>query len=124
MSFKLDAKATKFVGDGKVEHVVLENGTKIATDLVIIGIGVELNTSYLEHIELKESDKSIPVNKYLQTEIGDIYAAGDLASFPYAPMGESTRIEHWRLAAQQGSYSSQKYVAPQRRCIPIYSCRR
>lgn len=100
--FKLGAKVTEFLGDSKVEQAVLEDGSKIATDLVIVGIGVEPNTSYLEHIELNEDDNSIPVNKHLQTEIEDIYAAGDIASFPYAPMGESTRIEHWRLAAQQG----------------------
>ena len=110
VTFKLDAKATEFMGDGKVEHVVLDDGTKIAADLVIVGIGVELNTSYLKHIELNESDRSIPVNKYLQTEIKDIYAAGDLASFPYAPMGESTRIEHWRLAAQQGRIAAKNML--------------
>ena len=109
VNFKLDAKATKFTGNGKVEHVVLENGSKIETDLVIIGIGVELNTSYLEHLELNESDKSISVNKYLQAE-KDIYAAGDLASFPYAPMGESTRIEHWRLAAQHGRIAAKNML--------------
>ena len=100
--FKFGTKATEFTGDGKVEYVTLEGGEKIATDLVIVGIGVELNTSYLEGIELNEQDRSISVNEYLQTEINDIYAAGDIASFPYAPTGESTRIEHWRLAAQQG----------------------
>ena len=102
VTFKLDAKATEFIGEGKVERVVLESGSGIATDLVIVGIGVELNTDYLENIELNESDNSISVDRYLQTEIKDIYAAGDLASFPYAPMGTSTRIEHWRLAAQHG----------------------
>ena len=102
VTFKLDAKATEFKGEGKVERVVLENGSEIETDLVVVGIGVELNTSYLENIELNESDNSVSVNQYLQTEIKDIYAAGDLAKFPYAPMGTDTRIEHWRLAAQHG----------------------
>ena len=100
--FKSGVKATEFIGNGRVEHAVLENGSKIAADLVIVGIGVALNTDYLENIELNEKDNSVRVNKYLQTEIEDIYAAGDLASFPYAPMGEHTRIEHWRLAAQHG----------------------
>ncbi len=110
VTFKFGTKATKFTGEGKVERVVLENGETIATDLVIIGIGVEPNTSYLEGIELHEKDRSIPVNKYLQTEIEDIYAAGDIAYFPYAPMGESTRIEHWRLAAQQGRIAAENMV--------------
>ena len=100
--FKPGVKATEFTGNGRVEYAVLENGSKIAADLVIVGIGVELNTDYLENIELNEKDNSIRVNQYLQTEIKNVYAAGDIASFPYTAMGEHTRIEHWRLAAQHG----------------------
>ncbi|MEL6440172.1 MAG: FAD-dependent oxidoreductase [Cyanobacteria bacterium J06621_8] len=102
VTFKFETKATEFMGDEQVESVVLENDEKIATDLVIVGIGVQPNTDFIQGIELNQKDQSIPVNEYLQTEIKDIYAAGDIAYFPYAPMGESTRIEHWRLAAQQG----------------------
>lgn len=102
VTFKFGTKATEFTGNGKVESAVLENGEKIATDLVILGIGVQPNTSYLDGIELNEKDHSIPVDEYLQTETDGLYAAGDIAQFPYAPMGEATRIEHWRLAAQHG----------------------
>ncbi len=102
VEFKFGTKATEFMGNERVEYAILANGEKIATDLVIVGIGVEPNTSYLKGIKLEEKDHSIPVNNYLQTEISDIYAAGDIAHFPYAPMGEPTRIEHWRLAAQHG----------------------
>ena len=110
VTFKLGTKAIEFTGEKKVEQAVLENGEKIDTDLVIVGIGVELNTNYLEEIKLHQKDHSIPVNKYLQTEMSDVYAAGDLAYFPYAPMGESTRIEHWRLAAQQGRIAAQNML--------------
>ncbi len=110
VTFKFGTKATEFTGNGKVKYAILENGEKIATDLVIVGIGVEPNTSYLKGIELNQKDNSIPVNEYLQTEIEDIYAAGDIASFPYAPMGEKTRIEHWRLAAQQGRIAAKNML--------------
>jgi NADPH-dependent 2,4-dienoyl-CoA reductase/sulfur reductase-like enzyme len=106
VTFKFGTKATEFTGNGKVEGAVLENGEKITTDLVILGIGVQPNTSYLEGIELNEKDHSITVNEYLQTETDDLYAAGDIAQFPYAPMGEATRIEHWRLAAQHGQIAA------------------
>ena len=110
VTFKFGTKATEFTGNGKVEGAVLENGEKITTDLVIVGIGVQPNTSYLEGIELNEKDHSIPVNEYLQTETDDLYAAGDIAQFPYALMGEATRIEHWRLAAQHGQLAASEYV--------------
>lgn len=111
INFKFGTKATEFIGEAKVEYAVLENGEKIATDLVVVGIGVEPNTSYLEGIELNEKDRSIPVNQYLQTEIKNVYAAGDIAYFPYAPMGKATRIEHWRLAAQQGRIAAANMLA-------------
>ncbi len=102
VTFKFGTKVAEFQGDRQVESAILDNGEEIATDLVIVGIGVEPNTNYVTGIELNEKDRSIPVNEYLQTEISDIYAAGDIAYFPYAPLGKSTRIEHWRLAAQHG----------------------
>ncbi|GAB4536873.1 MAG: FAD-dependent oxidoreductase [Pleurocapsa sp.] len=102
VSFRLGTKATEFGGDKQVKSAILEDDAEIATDIVIVGIGVEPNTSYVKGIELNEQDNSIPVNKYLQTEIKDIYAAGDIARFPYAPLQKDARIEHWRLAAQHG----------------------
>ena len=102
VSFKFGTKATEFTGEEKVEAAILESGERVACDLVIVGIGVEPNTSYLKGLKLNEKNNSIPTNEYLQTQIEDIYAAGDIASFPYAPMEETTRIEHWRLAAQHG----------------------
>ena len=105
VQFEFEAKATEFKGDERVERVVLDNGEEIAADIVILGIGVEPNTDYLSGIELNK-DNSVSVNSYLQTEINDIYAAGDIAEFPYAPMNESTRIEHWRLAAQHGQIAA------------------
>ena len=33
----------------------------------------------------------------------DIFAAGDIASFPYWPTGSRARIEHWVVALEQGT---------------------
>jgi NADPH-dependent 2,4-dienoyl-CoA reductase/sulfur reductase-like enzyme/nitrite reductase/ring-hydroxylating ferredoxin subunit len=102
VTFKFGTKAVEFTGKERVESATLDNGEQIAADIVILGIGVNPNTNYLKGIELQEKDHSVPVNEYLQTEAEGVFAAGDIANFPYAPMGESTRIEHWRLAAQHG----------------------
>lgn len=117
VTFIFGTKAAKFTGDGKVESAILENGSEIATDLAVIGVGVEPNTGYLEGIKLDSKNHSIPVNRYLQTEIQDIYAAGDIANFPYLPMGESTRIEHWRLAAQHGRIAAANMLEKDRQLV-------
>ena len=123
VTFKFGKKAVEFTGKERVESATLDSGEEIATDLVIVGVGVSPNTDYLEGIELNDKDKSIPVNRYLQTEIEDIFAAGDIASFPYAPMEESTRIEHWRLAAQHGRIAATNMVGNRRevdRIVPFF----
>ena len=123
VTFKFGKKAVEFAGTDRVESVTLDSGEQIASDLVIVGVGVNPNTDYLEGIELNDKDKSIPVDGYLQTEIKDIFAAGDIASFPYAPMGESTRIEHWRLAAQHGRIAATNMLGKDRqvdRVVPFF----
>lgn len=109
VKFYLKTKVTELQGNGKVATVVLDNGEQLATDLVLVGIGVEPVTNYLVGVELAE-DHSVPVNEYLQAAAPNLYAAGDIARFPYAPMGKPTRIEHWRLAAQHGRTAAYNMV--------------
>ncbi|BAU63662.1 putative rubredoxin reductase [Stanieria sp. NIES-3757] len=111
VKFYLKTKVTELQGNGKVATVVLDNGERIDTDLVLVGIGVEPITDYLIGVELAE-DRSIPVSEYLQAAAPDLYAAGDIATFPYAPIGKPTRIEHWRLAAQHGRIAAYNMVNP------------
>lgn len=101
VKFKLESKATAFKGDGKIDSVELENGDVLPADMVVVGIGVQPATDFIEGIALDEDDKSIPVNQYLQAA-PNVYAAGDIAQFPHFITGESVRIEHWRLAMQHG----------------------
>jgi apoptosis-inducing factor 3 len=79
---------------------VLKNGTRIDTDLVLIGVGVTPHTGYLKDIP-KETDGSIQTDTYFRAA-EDVYAAGDIARVPDWRTGEYIRIEHWRTAEQQG----------------------
>jgi NADPH-dependent 2,4-dienoyl-CoA reductase/sulfur reductase-like enzyme/nitrite reductase/ring-hydroxylating ferredoxin subunit len=98
VKFKLSSQVSKFEGDESVESVILSNGGKIECNLIVVGIGVKPATDFIKGINL-EKDGSMRVNEYLQvTE--DIYATGDIATFPYN--GNNIRVEHWRLAEQQG----------------------
>ncbi len=79
--------------------VVLDNGERVAADFVVIGVGVIPSTELAEEAGLKV-DRGIVVNEYLETSLSGVYAAGDVARWPYR--GEAVRIEHWVLAARQG----------------------
>ena len=91
-----------FEGNDKVERIITANGRVIDTDLVIVSVGVIPNTEIASDagIELGVSN-AIRVNNRMQTNIKDIYAAGDcienfhLVSKNYAwiPLGSSANKE-------------------------------
>lgn len=91
-----------FEGEEKVEKVITANGRIIDADIVIVSVGVTPNTEIARAagIELGVSN-AIRVNNRMQTNIKDIFAAGDcienfhLVSKNYAwiPLGSSANKE-------------------------------
>lgn len=109
VSFRLGRKATQFAGNTKVEAVILDNGERLVADIVVVGIGVQPATEFLEGVELHPEDRSVPVDEYLCAAPG-LFAAGDIARYPDWLTGKATRIEHWRLAAQQGQVAAHNMI--------------
>ena len=79
--------------------VTLDDGTTHDADLVVMGVGVIPNTSLAEDAGLTV-DRGVEVDAMLRTSDSSIYAAGDIAKFPYG--GEKVRVEHWVVAQRQG----------------------
>ncbi len=79
----LNESVLKFTGEKSVETVVTDKGS-YSTDLVIIATGFEPNTSFLQDsgIEMLPNGAVI-VNHKGETNIKDIYAAGDCATVPH-----------------------------------------
>lgn len=98
--FNLENTVESFEGNGKVRRVVLKDGARLETDLVLVGIGVKPNTGYLQDLVL-DPDGGLRTDAYFRVA-EDIYAAGDIACVPDWRSGEPVRIEHWRTAEQQG----------------------
>lgn len=78
-----------------------DSGKLISSDMVIVGIGVapEIKLAMLAGLV---TGNGIEVNSYLETSNPDIYAAGDVALFPYQAFRQLMRIEHWDNAINQG----------------------
>ncbi|WP_284946336.1 FAD-dependent oxidoreductase [Acidisoma cladoniae] len=89
-----------FEGEGRVRAVLLEGGERIAADLVVLGSGITPATGFIQGLDMTD-DGGVAVDRFLCARDG-LYAAGDLASFPIFGDGPDTRIEHWRVAQQQG----------------------
>ncbi len=87
---------------GKVSGVVLSDGQTVRTDLIAFAIGVRPRRDLLETPGLK-TQRGILVNKYMQTSIEDVYAAGDTAEI-FDLQTQSWVIDClWPIARQQGA---------------------
>ncbi|AND06861.1 FAD-dependent oxidoreductase [Bacillus thuringiensis] len=69
-----------FKGNERVEQIETDKGTYKA-DLVLVSVGVKPNTDFLEGTNIRTNYKgAIEVNAYMQTNVQDVYAAGDCAT--------------------------------------------
>lgn len=98
--FRLKEEIASFEGQGIVRHVRLKSGEQLPADLVVVGAGVQPATSFLQSLPKRE-DGGLTADSALRVA-DDIYAAGDIAAFPEIYSGQTTRIEHWRVALQHG----------------------
>lgn len=76
-SFYLGAKTKEITGGERAERVILEDGTVIQGDLVIISAGVRPRAELPEKLGMT-MNKGVMVNDRMETEAKGIYAAGDL----------------------------------------------
>ena len=75
----LNVGVESFRGAGSAEEVLLADGTAVAGDLFVVGVGVIPRTELAEGAGL-ELDNGVVVDQYLATSVPEIWAAGDVAS--------------------------------------------
>lgn len=80
----------RLLGEGHVTGARLSDGTELAVDLVIVGVGIAPATALAEAAGL-EIENGIKVDARGQTSDPAIWAAGDCASFPWK--GGRIRLE-------------------------------
>lgn len=113
VNFALGKGVKAIEGSGSAQHVVLEDGTKLPADLVVIGVGVQPNSEPVaKSLELAK-DGAVVADKYLKTSDDSIYAAGDVASVPYWYTGGREKIEHYNEAIQQGMIAAHNMLGKQ-----------
>jgi pyruvate/2-oxoglutarate dehydrogenase complex dihydrolipoamide dehydrogenase (E3) component len=74
------AAVKEIIGKNKVESVKLDNGKNIPADLVILSIGTRPDVALVEETKIKLGNyNGIWVDKYMRTNIPDVFAIGDCA---------------------------------------------
>jgi nitrite reductase (NADH) large subunit len=97
--FALGVKTREIIGEKKASGIMLETGKTIDGSLILISAGARSNTNLAVEAGLNVN-RGIIVNRYLQTSIDDIYAAGDVAEFDGTFYGSiPAAMEQAKLAA-------------------------
>jgi 3-phenylpropionate/trans-cinnamate dioxygenase ferredoxin reductase component len=99
-----------------VTGVVLADGSTVEADVVVVGIGVAVNTGWLEGSGLALDD-GVVCDETLLAAPG-IVAAGDLARYPSARFDQVLRVEHWEHAVRGGEAAALRLLAEQQSATP------
>jgi 3-phenylpropionate/trans-cinnamate dioxygenase ferredoxin reductase component len=86
--------------DGRVTGVALADGSVIAADVVVAGVGITPNVELAVAAGLGVAN-GIQVSAALRSIDPDIYAAGDVASAFHPVLKRHIRVEHWANALHQ-----------------------
>ncbi|KRD47144.1 pyridine nucleotide-disulfide oxidoreductase [Oerskovia sp. Root918] len=96
--------------EGRVTGVDVEDGTHVAADVVVVGVGVTPNVGFAEAAGITLRDRSLggglAVDATLRTSAPDVWAAGDIASVPSQRYGRPLRVEHWSVALETGPHAA------------------
>jgi 3-phenylpropionate/trans-cinnamate dioxygenase ferredoxin reductase component len=109
VDLRLGAGVASMVGDDRVRAVHLADGSEIAADLVVVGIGVSPNTAWLDGSGLALGDGVVCDETTLVAP--GIVAAGDVARWPSRRFGELLRVEHWDNAITMGEHAARRLLA-------------
>ncbi|WP_049901717.1 NAD(P)/FAD-dependent oxidoreductase [Natrinema sp. J7-1] len=96
--------------DGHVTAAVDPNGDRYECDFVGAAIGLNFNTEFLRGSGI-ERDNGIVVDEYMQTNVDDVYAAGDLTRFYDVLLGEQGQNGSWGSAKEQGRVAAVNMAA-------------
>ena len=94
-------KAESYSVDDDKLVVTLDNGETVEGDILVLGLGVDPRLSLAKEAGL-EVDDGVIADEYLRTSDPNIYAAGDIVSYPDRILGR-TRIEHVDHSRQSGT---------------------
>lgn len=105
VKFHVNKIVKEIVGTDKVQAVILSDGTRVDTDIVLAGLGITPAVEFLEQTGIVE-DGAVPVDNRLQTRVENVFAAGDIAVVPTPPHGAPMRVEHWVVAEREGQHAA------------------
>jgi NADPH-dependent 2,4-dienoyl-CoA reductase/sulfur reductase-like enzyme len=112
VELRLGVTITGFTGEGRVRAVELAGADPVAADVVLLALGSEPNTEWLEgSLELVRGAVSCDEN-LLAAGTEDVFAAGDVAAFPHPLLDGRVCVEHWTNAREMASLVAGNILGP------------
>ena len=96
---EIELRTSQVIRDVSDGSVVFADGSTLEVAAVVLGVGAEVNTEWLQSSGLV-LDGGVVVDEHLLAT-PTIGALGDVAKFPFK--GELTRIEHWQVATDHAA---------------------
>ena len=96
---EIELRTSQVIRDVSDGRVVFADGSSLEVAAVVLGVGAEVNTEWLQSSGLV-LDGGVVVDEHLLAS-PTIGALGDVAKFPFK--GELTRIEHWQVATDHAA---------------------
>jgi 3-phenylpropionate/trans-cinnamate dioxygenase ferredoxin reductase component len=93
-------QVAEITGAGRADGVLLGDGSRVAADVVVVGVGITPNTQLAAQAGVKV-ENGVMVDERLRSSDPDIYAAGDVACAFHPLLGRHIRVEHWANALNQ-----------------------
>jgi 3-phenylpropionate/trans-cinnamate dioxygenase ferredoxin reductase component len=99
-------------GSTRAEAAKLADGTVVAGDLFVVGVGVIPRISLGEDAGLA-IENGIVTDEFLQTSVPRVFAAGDVADAWHPLFEARIRLEHWSAALNQGPVAAKNMLGQQ-----------
>ncbi len=97
----VDEPSPTLVGDDELMGVTLKNGKTYPAQILGVGIGLRFNDPVIKAAKIP-ADHGILANEYLETDLPDVYTAGDVAEFFDPIVNRQVRYGNHMNAQMQG----------------------
>jgi 3-phenylpropionate/trans-cinnamate dioxygenase ferredoxin reductase subunit len=121
--FRTGVGVARPVGGEALQRLELTDGTSVRAELVVVGIGVTPETTWLDGSGVATND-GVLCDAQFATSVPDVFACGDVVRFDHPIFGESMKVEHWTNAVEQANAAIARLLdgpaAPAPRSVPYF----
>jgi NAD(P)H-nitrite reductase large subunit len=96
--------------DGHIDTAVTPDGDSYDCEFAGVAIGLDFNLEILQNTDI-ELDDGVVVDEHMQTNVEDVYAAGDLTRYYDTILDDYAQNGSWGSAKEQGSIAGTNMVA-------------